>query len=70
MYKITLTYVRYSIEYSGVVTLREYSEVYGDGVKLGVKRRTLSSVDTCTSPGSGKNDFLEYRRASGLAAYI
>ena len=60
----------YFIEYSGVVTLREYSDVYGDVVKLGVKGRTSSSVDTCASPDSEKKDFVEYRRASGLSAFI
>ena len=42
----------YSIEYSGIVTLCEYSDVYGDILKLGVKERTSSSIDTCASPGS------------------
>ena len=60
----------YFIEYSGVVTLREYSDVYGDVVKLGVKARTSSSVDTCANPGSEKKEFIEYRRASGLSAFI
>ena len=46
--------MEYSIEYSGVVTLREYSDVYGDVVKLGVKGRTSSSVETYASPGSEK----------------
>ena len=62
--------VEYFIEYLGVVTLREYSDVYGDVVKLGVKGRTSSSVDTCAGPGSVKKDFEEYRRASGLSAFI
>ena len=45
----------YSIEYLGVVTLPEYSDVYGDVVKLGgqgknlefeaVRRKTLWSID-------------------------
>ena len=52
------------------MTLREYSDVYDDVVKLGVKGRTLSSVDTCAGPGSEKKDFVEYRRASGLSAFI
>ena len=60
----------YFIEYSGVVTLRKYSDVYGDVVKLGVKARTSSSVDTCANPGSEKKEFIEYRRASGLSAFI
>ena len=62
--------VAYSIEFSSVDTLREYSDVYGDVVKLGVKGRTSSSVDTCAGPGSVKKDFEEYRRASGLSAFI
>ena len=60
----------YFIEYSGVVTLRKYSDVYGDAVRLGVKTRTSSSVDTCAGPGSVKKDFEEYRRASSLFAII
>ena len=62
--------VGYSIEYSGVVTLREYSNVYGGVVKLGVKERTSSPVDICTSPGSEKKDFEEYRCTFGLSAFI
>ena len=47
--------MRYSIKNSGVVTLREYSDVYSDIVKLGgqgknlefeaVRRKTLWSID-------------------------
>ena len=62
--------VGYSIEYSGVVTLREYSDVYGEVVKLGVKGRTSSLVDICASLGSENIDFVEYRHASGLSAFI
>ena len=47
----------YFIEYSGVVTLRKYSDVYGDVVRLGVKERTSSSVDACAGPGSVKKGF-------------
>ena len=43
--------VAYSIEFSSVETLREYSDVYGDVMKLGVKGGTSSSVDTCANPG-------------------
>ena len=60
----------YFIEYSGVVTLRKYSDFYGDVVRLGVKVKTSSSVDTCAGPGSVKKDFKEYRRASSLFAII
>ena len=60
----------YSIEYSGVVTLGKYSDVYGDVAMLGVKGRTSSSVDTCAGPGSVKKDFEEYRRASSISAII
>ena len=60
----------YLIEYSGVVTLRKYSDVYGDVVRLGVKARTSSSVDTCAGPDSVKKDFEEYRRAPSLSAII
>ena len=60
----------YFIEYSGLMTLHRYSDVYGDVVRLGVKERTSSSVDTCAGPGSVKKDFEEYRRASGLSAFI
>ena len=56
--------VGYFIEYSGFVTLRKYPDVYGDIVKLGVKVRTPSPVDTCAGPGSVKKDFEEYRHAS------
>ena len=58
------------MEYSGVMTLREYLDVYGEVVKLGVKGKTSSSVDTCIGPGSVKKDFKEYRHASGLSAFI
>ena len=60
----------YFIEYSGVVTLRKYSDVYGDVVRLGVKERTSSSVNTCAGPGSVKKGFEKYRHASGLSAFL
>ena len=60
----------YFIKYLSVVTLREYSDVYDDVVKLGVKGRTSSSVDTCAGPGSVKKDFEEHRRASSISAFL
>ena len=58
----------YFIEYSGLMTLHRYSDVYGDVVRLEVKGRTSSLVDT--GLGSVKKDFEEYRRASSISAFL
>ena len=58
------------MEFSDVVALHEHSDVYGNVLKLGVKERTSSPVDICTSPGSEKKDFVEYRCTFGLSAFI
>ena len=62
--------MRYFIEYSGLMTLHRYSDVYGDVVRLGVKERTSSSVDTCAGPGSVKKGFEEYRCAFIISAFL